>query len=75
MCFSTERFIVLQKVADEFIEHLKREVGVFKPTSGVSPRIVTASLKMLEDAESKGATFLAGAPGYTSSSSLKPSIL
>jgi acyl-CoA reductase-like NAD-dependent aldehyde dehydrogenase len=30
---------------------------------------------MLEDAESKGTAFLAAAPGYPSSSSLKPSIL
>jgi acyl-CoA reductase-like NAD-dependent aldehyde dehydrogenase len=41
----------------------------------VSPRIVEASQKKLEDARSKDATFLVGGPGFSTPSSLKPTIV
>ncbi len=75
LCFSTERVIVIESVAEEFTEHLKRIVSKFKPTSGVTTRIIDASLDKLKDAEKKGAKFLVGGPERLSKSSLKPTIV
>lgn len=65
----------MESVAAEFKNLLVSEVKAFKPTSGVSPRIVEASAEKIADAESKGATFLVGGTGFSSPTTLKPSIV
>ncbi|KAF2772318.1 ALDH-like protein [Teratosphaeria nubilosa] len=75
LCFSTERIIVLEKVAPEFQELLKKEAQAFPVSSGVSARIVEASQEKLADAEKKGAKFLVGGPRFKNNSTLEPTIL
>lgn len=75
LCFSTERIIVLESVAEEFQKHLIKEAESFKITNGVSPRIVEACQEKLIDAKDKGATFLVGKPEKNGVAKLHPTIL
>lgn len=75
LCFSTERIIVVDKVASEFRQLLVAEAESFPVTDGVSPRIVEASQKKLLDAETKGAVFLCGGADRLSQSKLRPTLL
>ena len=68
VCFSTERIIILQSIADEFIELLKRKASEYPQSSGVNTRIVKASYDFLVDAREKGAEFILGNPEYCSGS-------
>ena len=51
------------------------EASRFSTSSGVSERIVKASLEKLEDASAKGAGFLVGGPEMATRTSLKPTIV
>lgn len=62
-------------MAPEFRKLLVAAVESFPVTDGVSPRIVEASLQKLQDAESKGAVFIAGSAEKLSFSKLRPAIL
>ncbi|KAJ5803434.1 ALDH-like protein [Penicillium pulvis] len=75
LCFSTERIIVLESVAEEFKKHLIKEAESFRITDGVSPRIVEACQEKLIDAKEKGATFLVGKPEKMGVAKLHPTIL
>jgi len=75
ICMSTERVIVLAKVADEFTKILKEAASKFPTGSGVSERIVKQSHEKLVDAEKKGAKFLVGEAKIHELASLKPVIL
>ncbi|PYH40098.1 ALDH-like protein [Aspergillus saccharolyticus JOP 1030-1] len=75
ICFSTERIIVVEKVAVEFQKLLIAEAESFPVTDGVSPRIVNASQEKLLDAQKKGAIFLCGGPEKISPSKLRPTII
>jgi acyl-CoA reductase-like NAD-dependent aldehyde dehydrogenase len=75
ICFSTERIIVLRKVAESFISLLKQKALQWPDSHGVDARIVKASYDMLIDAQNKGASFLLGKPEYRTATSLAPAIL
>jgi acyl-CoA reductase-like NAD-dependent aldehyde dehydrogenase len=75
ICFSTERIIVLESVADKFIELLKLKAEGFAPGSGASGDIVRNAHDTLVDAEKKGAKFLIGGPKYTGPAELLPTIV
>ena len=75
LCFSTERIIVLEKIAPQFQELLKQEAAHFIPGSGVAEGLVDKSKDKLVDAEKKGAKFLIGGPSYGGIASLVPTIL
>lgn len=66
---------MIESVAAKFQEHVKRIATNFKTGSGVTSRIISASLDKLKDAERKGAKFLVGGPEYISQSALKPTIV
>lgn len=75
ICFSTERIIVLESVADKFIELLKLKSTGFAPGSGVSDEVVRKAHDALVEAEEKGAKFLSGGPKYTGPAELLPTIV
>lgn len=77
LCFSTERIIVLRSVHDEFISHLKAAMHAIGPSAGqaVDEKGARHAHDMLTDAESHGADFLVGGPGYLTSTSLEPTIV
>ncbi|KIX09648.1 uncharacterized protein Z518_00729 [Rhinocladiella mackenziei CBS 650.93] len=75
LCFSTERVIVIESVAEKFQEYVKEVATSFPTGSGVTSRIINASLDKLNDAQSKGAKFLVGGPERASKSALKPTIV
>jgi acyl-CoA reductase-like NAD-dependent aldehyde dehydrogenase len=75
LCFSTERIIVLESVAEEFQQLLIKEAESFTVTDGVSPRIVEACREKLLDAKEKGAKFLVGKPEMMGAAKLHPTIL
>jgi acyl-CoA reductase-like NAD-dependent aldehyde dehydrogenase len=75
ICFSTERIIVLESVAEHFIPLLKKAADVFAPGSGVSQDMVSKAYASLVEAEDKGATFLLGGPEYVQPAQLRPTIV
>ena len=75
ICFSTERIIVLESIADKFIELLKEKAHGFAPGSGVSAEVVRKAHDRLVEAEQKGATFILGGPKYTGPAELLPTIV
>ena len=75
ICFSTERIIILEAVATNFIELLKEKASGFSPGSGVSTDIVQKAHESLVDAERKGAKFILGGPKYTGPAELLPTIV
>lgn len=75
ICFSTERIIVIQSIADRFIDLLKKKALQWPRNHGVNARIVKTSYDMLVDAQLKGAKFILGRPEYLSETSLSPAIL
>jgi acyl-CoA reductase-like NAD-dependent aldehyde dehydrogenase len=75
ICFSTERIIVLESIADKFIELLKEKAQGFAPGSGVSAEVVRKAHDRLVEAEQKGATFILGGPKYTGPAQLLPTIV
>ena len=75
ICFSTERIIVLESVAERFIPLLKKIAGEFAPGTGVSDDIVSKARKSLVEAHDKGATFLLGGPEGVGPSQLRPTIV
>ena len=75
ICFSTERIIVLENVAEHFIPLLKRAAEGFAPGSGVSQEIVSKAYAGLVEARDKGATFLFGGPEYVQTAQLRPTIV
>ena len=75
ICFSTERIIVLESVADKFIELLKLKAKEFAPGSGASEEVVRKAHDTLVDAKEKGARFIIGGPEYTGPAELLPSIV
>lgn len=74
-CFSTERVIVLESVAEEFSEILKQRATNFVSGGGVSERMVNAALDKLTDAQTKGAKFLVGGPEKLNKGTLRPTIV
>lgn len=75
ICFSTERIIVLNSIAERFIELLKKHTQGFSPGSGVSQEVVSKAHDRLVEAEKKGAKFLIGGPRYTGPAELLPTIV
>lgn len=75
ICFSTERIIVLESVADRFIPLLKKAAKGFAPGSGVSQDMVSKAYAGLVEARDKGATFLLGGPEYVQPAQLRPTIV
>ena len=75
ICFSTERIIVLERVAEKFIPLLKGAVQGFAPGSGVSAEVVQRAYDSLVEAKEKGATFLVGGPQYVGPAELLPTIV
>ena len=81
ICFSTERIIVVEEVAEEFQKLLKEEVT--KNYSSVTGTAVNKTgadhaHSMLEDAKASGATFLAGDNTFLDpphNASLRPTII
>jgi acyl-CoA reductase-like NAD-dependent aldehyde dehydrogenase len=75
ICFSTERIIVLQSIAEPFIDLLKKKALEWPQSHGVTAQIVKTSYELLVDAQAKGANFILGQPEYRSETSLTPAIL
>ena len=75
VCFSTERILVIQSVADKFIELLKIKALEFPQTLGVSSKIVKNAFDTLVDAKDKGARFILGEPERLSEISLAPTLV
>ncbi len=64
-----------RNIEEAFREHLITEATGFEPGVAVSESLAQNSLNMLEEGESKGATFLLGGAGFSKSASLRPTIL
>ena len=80
VCFSTERIIVHQSVADRFKDLLAKAVNDSAGIagSGVTKGIVSHAYDVHQDAQAKGLEYLVGGPEYIdgdSKASLKPSIV
>ena len=75
ICFSTERIIVLESIADKFIPMLKEHGESYAPGSGVSAEVVGNAHKRLVEAQEKGAKFILGGPKYTGPAELLPTIV
>lgn len=75
VCFSTERIIVLEPVAEKFCDLLKQKASTFVPGSGASASIVRKAYDNLVEAQAKGADFLVGGPKYVRSAELVPTIV
>jgi acyl-CoA reductase-like NAD-dependent aldehyde dehydrogenase len=75
LCFSTERIIVLEKIAPRFTELLKAAAEAFPISSGVNDRVVSSSRDKLIDAEQKGAKFLTGGTCYKTKSALTGTVV
>ncbi|KAJ9613288.1 hypothetical protein H2200_003230 [Cladophialophora chaetospira] len=75
VCFSTERIVVMQSVADQFIALIKDKAMAYQQGSGVNTNIVNNSYNFLVDAKEKGATFILGEPQYCSETSLQVALL
>ncbi len=75
ICFSTERVIVLESIAESFIELLKRKAQNFAPGSGVSKEIVSKAHDRLCEAQNKGASFILGDQTYKGPAELCPTIV
>jgi acyl-CoA reductase-like NAD-dependent aldehyde dehydrogenase len=75
ICFSTERIIVLESVADKFIAELKKKAPLWHAVDGVNERMVENAHALLKDAKDKGATFLVGGPDRLRRSALQPTIV
>ncbi|OAP65062.1 hypothetical protein AYL99_01034 [Fonsecaea erecta] len=79
ICMSTERIIVVQDVADEFIGHLREAVARFEGNAGfaVTKAMAQKAHKLLSDATDQGATYLIGDNRWHggSGAALEPTIL
>ena len=75
ICFSTERVIILESIAEEFIKLIKEKAKNFAPGSGVSEDVASKAYDALVEAEEKGAEFILGGPKKTGPAELLPSIL
>ena len=75
ICFSTERVIVLESIAETFTEMLQQKAQKFAPGSGVSKEIVSRAQDRLSEAQKKGANFILGDPSYKSPVELCPTIV
>lgn len=75
LCFSTERVIVIESVAEKFQKLLQQFAPGFETGSGISERIISSSVSKLQDAKDKGAKFLVGGPDRASKTALKPTIV
>lgn len=62
VCMSTERIIVEEEVADDFINHLRDAVGTLKGDAGfgVTKAMAKKAQSLLSDAKDQGATFIIG---------------
>jgi acyl-CoA reductase-like NAD-dependent aldehyde dehydrogenase len=74
ICFSTERIIILESIADKFTQLLKDHGEGFAPGSGVSKEVVGTAHSRLVEAQHKGAKFILGGPKYTGPAELLPTI-
>jgi acyl-CoA reductase-like NAD-dependent aldehyde dehydrogenase len=76
ICFGTERFIVHEKVKDEFTRHLV-QLLTDKPSAGHAVTVDGAKRahSILEEAVADGAEFVVGSAEFTGSASLKASVL
>jgi acyl-CoA reductase-like NAD-dependent aldehyde dehydrogenase len=84
ICMSTERFVVDQRVADEFVSKFSERIGKLElgdptasPTCVVGPVIAQGSVKrinhLIEDALGKGAVIAAG--GIADSALMQPTLV
>ncbi|KIX97418.1 uncharacterized protein Z520_06870 [Fonsecaea multimorphosa CBS 102226] len=74
-CFSTERIIVNKTVVENFIPFLSDAASRFPIQEAISPTGANNTLRMLQDAVSKGANVLYGQVKLLSSTKLQPIIL
>ena len=65
VCMSTDKIIVEEAVADQFLEHLKEVVGSLKGNAGfaVTKAMAQKAKKTIADAQKAGATFIVGSNG------------
>ncbi|OQV04491.1 hypothetical protein CLAIMM_09362 [Cladophialophora immunda] len=79
ICMSTERIVVVQDVADEFINHLRDAVARLQGNAGfaVTKAMAQKAHKLLSDATDHGATYLIGGNQWQgdSGAALEPTIL
>lgn len=75
VCFSAERIVVMESIADKFIDLLKQKALEFPQQQGVNTRIVNIAYNMLVEAQEKGAEFILGKPEKLSEYSLAPVLL
>ena len=75
ICFSTERIIVLEAIAERFIPLLKQKAVGFMPGSGISTVVVQKAYDNLVEAKKKGATFILGGPKFVGPAELLPTIV
>ena len=75
ICFSTERVIVVESVAKQFIPALIKFAKDFAPGTGASKPVVEKAYANLIDAQQKGARFLLGGPKYIGPAELRPTIV
>jgi acyl-CoA reductase-like NAD-dependent aldehyde dehydrogenase len=75
ICFSTERIIVLQSIADRFQDLL---ITAFENEQGgraVHSGIAEQAKEILQDAKDKGNRFLVGGPEMATKNSVRPSLV
>ncbi|KAG8623103.1 hypothetical protein KVT40_008079 [Elsinoe batatas] len=75
ICFSTERIIVMRKVAEEFLAKIKGVVESTDAGSAVSEGIAKHAVDVLEDAKGKGCEFLTGGPELGKDNRMTPSLV
>jgi acyl-CoA reductase-like NAD-dependent aldehyde dehydrogenase len=62
ICYGTERIILMESIADNFISLLKKEAENFNVGYPVIAKMSKGSYDKLLDAERNGAKFLSGGP-------------
>ena len=75
LCFSTERVIVQEKVAEKVKTLLVQAAQKFTPGTAATKAFAQASQAKLIDAQKQGAKFLIGGTEIVGEASLKPTIL
>lgn len=75
ICFSTERVVILDSIAEDFLDLLQEKAQSFTPGSGVSRDMVSRAYDRLSEAQEKGARFIVGSPSYKGPTELCPTIV
>ena len=75
ICMSTERIIVNSAVAEKFLQVLKKAAAEFSPSCSVSTAVLERTIRLLNDAISKGTEVVSGGVNFLEKAELQPVLL